>query len=170
MLKYLMTRTNETRFIECHEKCKCICRLDKIICNNKQRWNKDKCRCECKKLIDKGVCDKGYIWNPSNWECECNKSCNIGEYLDYENCKSRKKLTDKLIDECTGTIEETKLVNITFTENENNYECGSCIVYIILMIIDFTIFTRIIVSLVYYNWSLINNNTYCIKFNNSKKK
>ena len=127
----LMARTNETKLIEWHEKCKCISRLDKIICNNKQKWSKDKCRFECKKLIDKGLCDKGYIWNPSNCECECDKSCNIGEYLDYENCKCRKKLTDKLIDQCTETIEETKLVNITFTENENNYECGSCIVYIV---------------------------------------
>ena len=24
-------------------------RLDKIICNNKQKWNKDKCRCDCKR-------------------------------------------------------------------------------------------------------------------------
>ena len=56
----LMSRTNETRFIKWHESCKCICRLDKIICNNKQKWNKDKCRCVCKELIDKGVCEKGY--------------------------------------------------------------------------------------------------------------
>ena len=42
-----------------------------------------------------------------------------------------KKLADKLIDECTETIAEIKLANITFTENENNYECGSCIVYIV---------------------------------------
>ena len=53
----LMSRTNETRSIKWHEICKCICRLNKIICNNKQRWNKDKSRCECKELIDKGVCD-----------------------------------------------------------------------------------------------------------------
>ena len=33
----LMTLTNETRCIEWHESCKCICRLDKIICNSKQR-------------------------------------------------------------------------------------------------------------------------------------
>ena len=25
------------------------------VCNNKQRWNKDKCRCECKELIDWNV-------------------------------------------------------------------------------------------------------------------
>ena len=77
----LMTRTNETRQIKWHESCKFICRLDKIICNNKQKWNKDKCRCECKKLIDKGICDKGYASNPSNCECECDKACDVGEYL-----------------------------------------------------------------------------------------
>ena len=57
-----------------------------------------KCQCECNKLIDKGVCDKGYAWNPSNCECECDKSCDFGEYLDYENCKCRKRLVDKLVE------------------------------------------------------------------------
>ena len=33
----------------------------------------------------------------------------------------------------------------------------------------FTMFTKIIVYLVYYNRSLINNNIHCIKFNNRKK-
>ena len=61
-----MSRTNETRHIKWHEKCKCKCRLDAGVCNNKQRWNNDKYRCECNELIDKGICDKGYIWNPSN--------------------------------------------------------------------------------------------------------
>ena len=31
----LMSRPNETRFIEWHETCKCRCRLDAIVCNNK---------------------------------------------------------------------------------------------------------------------------------------
>ena len=43
----LMSRTNETKNIKWHETCKCECRLDAIVCNDKQRWNKDKCRCEC---------------------------------------------------------------------------------------------------------------------------
>ena len=73
----LMRLTNETRHIKWQDTCKCICRLDKIICNSKQRWNEDNCRCECKKLIDKGICDKGIIFNPSNCECECDKSCGI---------------------------------------------------------------------------------------------
>ena len=94
------------------KRVKCICRLDKIICNSKQRWNIDKCKWECKELIDKGICDKGYIWNPSN--CECDKSCDIGEYSDYSNCKCRKKLVDPLIEECTENIDETKLVKKNF--------------------------------------------------------
>ena len=104
----LTSRTNETRHIKWHETCKCIWRLDAIVCNNKQRWNKDKCRCECKELVDKGVCDKGYVWNPSNYECECDKSCDIGEYLDYENCECRKRLVDKLVDECDENIDVKK--------------------------------------------------------------
>ena len=39
----LMSRTNETRHIKLHETCKCICRLDIIVCNNKRRGNNDKC-------------------------------------------------------------------------------------------------------------------------------
>ena len=58
-----MTLTNETRHMKWHDSCKCIYRLDKIIRNIKQRWNKDKCRCECKELNGRGVCDKGFIWN-----------------------------------------------------------------------------------------------------------
>ena len=88
-----MTRTNETRLIKWHETCKCKCRLDASVSNRKQHWNDDKCRCECKELIDKGVCDKGFIWNPSNCEWECDKSCDVGEYLGYENCKYRKKIS-----------------------------------------------------------------------------
>ena len=44
----LMSRTNEARHIKWHEICKCRCRLDARVCNNKQRWNNDKCQCECK--------------------------------------------------------------------------------------------------------------------------
>ena len=65
----LMSRTNETRYIEWHEICKCEWKFGENVCNNKQSWNKNNCRCECKTLIDKGVCDKGFIWNRSNYEC-----------------------------------------------------------------------------------------------------
>ena len=75
------------------------------------------------------MCDKGFIWNPSNCECECDKSCDIGEYLDYKNCKCRKRLIDKLVDKRTETIEEVKPAIITLSENEN---ISSCTVYTVL--------------------------------------
>ena len=113
----LISRTNEARHIEWHETCRCQCRLDAIVCNNKRRWNNDKCWCECEELIDKGVCDKGYIWNPSNCECECDKSCDVREYLDYKNCKCRKKLGDKLVKECNENIDEVKIVKMSIQIN-----------------------------------------------------
>ena len=72
-----MSRTNETKNITWHETCKCECRLNAIVCNEKQRWNNDNCQCECKELIHKGVCDKNFIWNPSNFEFGCNKAYNL---------------------------------------------------------------------------------------------
>ena len=35
----LISRTNETRHIKWHGTCKCKCRLDRSVCNNKQCWN-----------------------------------------------------------------------------------------------------------------------------------
>ena len=58
----LISRTNETRFIEWHETCKCEYKFGGNVYNVKHCWNKNKCRCECKELINKKVCDKGFIW------------------------------------------------------------------------------------------------------------
>ena len=81
----------------------------------------------------------------------------------------QKKLVAPITDECTETIEEIKLANITLTENENSYKYSSCKVYIAFMIVVFTIFTGITIYFVYYNWSLIKNNVSCIKFNTRKE-
>ena len=150
-----------------HETCKCKYRLDTSVCNNKKRWNEDKYRCECKEFINKGVCNKEFIWNPSACECECDKSCDIGEYLDYSNCKCRKELVNKLIDECTETVEETRLVEKTSAKNENNHKCRSCTLYIVLFLVIFTINIGIGTYFVYSCWYLkkdiprfeFNNNT-----------
>ena len=69
----LMSRTTEARHIKWHKTCKCKCRLDASVCNNKKHWNNNKCRRECKESIDKGMCDEGLTWNPSNCEWECDK-------------------------------------------------------------------------------------------------
>ena len=166
----LMLRTTEIRHIKWYETCQCECRLDATVCNNKQRWNNDKCRCKCKELIDKDVCDEGYIWNPSNFECECDKSSDIDEYLDYENCKCRKKIVDKLVDECIETIEEVKPATITLVENENenSYKCSSCIMYTVLFWIFFIINVGIGAYFVYFYWYLKNNSLH-VDFNTHKE-
>ena len=151
-VKLFMSRTNKTRHIKWHETCKCKCRLDASVCNNKQRWNSDKCQCECKELIDKGICDKGYIWNPSNCQWECDKSCDFGQHLYYENCKCRKKLVEELIEECNESIEETSLIKVNLTK----YKSNSCILYIVLFSIIFTINIGSATYFVYYKY--INHN------------
>ena len=61
---YLISRTNQTRHIKWPKTCRCMCRLDAIVCNNKQceyldyenskckKWLVYKLVDECKKNID----------------------------------------------------------------------------------------------------------------------
>ena len=91
---------------------------------------------------------------PSNCECECDKACDVAEYLDYESCKCRKNLVDKLVDECAETVEEVKIAKITLPENENKYKCSSCTLYIVLFLILFTINVGIVTYFVYFHWYL----------------
>ena len=105
-------------------------------------------------MIDKGVCDKGFIWNPSNCKCECYKTCDFSEYFDYKNCKCKKRLVDKLVErssskECTKNIEETRLV-----ENQNKHKCSSCMLYINLLSICFTINIGIGSCFLCFHWYL----------------
>ena len=82
--------------------------------------------CECKELIDKGVCDKRSIWNPRNCECECDKSCDVIEYLDYKNCKCRKKFLDKWVKECAENVEEAKMAEMALFEHRNMFLHNLC--------------------------------------------
>ena len=85
----------------------------------------------------------------------CDKVCNFGEYLDYGNCKCRKKIVAPLIEECTETVEEVKLANIAFVKNENSYKCSSYTVYTVIFGIFFTIKVGGIGAyFVYFHWYL----------------
>ena len=61
---------------------------------------------------------KDIFFNPSNCDCECDKLCGISEYLDYSNCKCRKRLLNPLIEEFTENIDviknEHKKKNVVF--------------------------------------------------------
>ena len=122
----------------------------------------------CKELIDKSVCDKGFIWNPGNWECEYYKSCDFSEYLDYKNCKGKKRLVDKLVErrsdeEYTETVEEVKIAKITLAEDENKHICSSCTLYIVLFSVNFTVNVGIGSYFLYFCWYLKKDAT-CVKF------
>ena len=106
---------------------------------------------ESKELIVKGICDKGFIWNPINCECECDKLSDVGEYLDYENCTCRKKLVDKLVEESTENIDEIEIAGMTLFERGN--DCKTlCIIYVVFIVIVFTISIGISTYFIYYNY------------------
>ena len=57
-----LMRLNETRNVLWHESCKCVCRLNSSVCNNKQIWNSDTCRCDCNEDFAGIInCTKGYM-------------------------------------------------------------------------------------------------------------
>ena len=75
---------------------------------------------------------------PSICEYECDKSCNIGQYLDYKNCKCRKELTDKLVENFSEDINGKEIIyNVTLSDYEK--VCKSCTICIVLLFITFII-------------------------------
>ena len=96
---------------------------------------------------------KGFIWNPSICERECDKSCDIGQYLDYKNCKCRKELINKLVEESRENFDGNKMVY--------GYEkvSNSCTKYIVLLVILFIISTSISSVFIYFHWYLKKDNT-----------
>ena len=107
-----LMRLNETRNVLWHKSCKCVCKLNSSVCNNKQIWNDDTCRWDCNEdFTDKISCDKGYTWNPSTCECQCDTWCKQGQYLDHKNCVCKNKLIGRIIEECTSVINETMINN-----------------------------------------------------------
>ena len=67
----LISRKNVFKNVSFHESCKCDCLLDQKVCNNKQKWNKNKCGCECLEIKD---CDVGFSCNVVNCRCEFKKA------------------------------------------------------------------------------------------------
>ena len=107
----LMSWKNKTKQIKWHESCNCECRLDPIICNNKQKSNKDKCRCGCKKSVHK-KCNKNFVWNLSSYKCEYKRKA----ALLVEECE--------IIDNKTVSVKKKR--NKTVSLKEHNYSLDSC--------------------------------------------
>ena len=116
-------RLNEPRNVLWHESCKCVCKLNSSVCNNKQIWNDDTCRCDCNEDFA-GMINyaKGNTWNPSTCECQCDIWCKPGQYLDNKNCVCKNRLIGRVIEECASVINETMINNKDNITNNNNNE------------------------------------------------
>ena len=115
-----LMRLNETGNVLWHESCKCVCRLNSSVCNNKQIWNSDTCKCDCNEDFASIInCTKGYTWNLSTCECQCDMWCKTGQYLDHKNCVCKNKLIGRIIRECTSVINETMINNNDNIANDN---------------------------------------------------
>ena len=109
-------------------------------------------------MLDKSKFDDGFICNPSIRECECDKSCVVGEYLDYGNCKCRKILTDKVVEECSEDITGNEIIyNVTLNNRKN--ECYFWSIDIVILIIVFMITDRI-----YLFFLLVHGKKWCRYF------
>ena len=104
-------------------------------------------------MIDNGWFDKGFIWNLRNCEWKCDKLCDVREYLDYQNCKCRKRLIDKLVEECSENIDGYEMI---YNGALNDYKkiCNTCTVYIVLLVIFFIISITISSVFIYFHWCL----------------
>ena len=144
-----LMRLNETCNVLWHKSCKCICRLNSSLCNNKQIWNSDTCRCDCNEdfafIIN---CTKGYMWNPSTCECQCDMWCKPGQYLDHKNCVCKNKLVNRIIGGCTSVINETMMNNVDNKGNDNTTTyifIGLFSVLLLIGIVCFCVFA-------YFKW------------------
>ena len=58
----------------------------------------------------------------------------VGEYLDCKNCKCRKKLLDKLVEESTENIDEVKIAEMALFEHGNECVCSYTICVVLAAI------------------------------------
>ena len=157
-----LMRLNETHNVLWHKSCKCVCKLNSSVCNNKQTWNDDTCRCDCNEDFAGIInCTKGYTWNPSTCECQCDMWCKPGQYLDHTNCIFKSKLIDRVIEECTSVINETMINNKDNITNNNTY-----LILFIVFSIRFIVF---LLGSIYYYWHS-NANKKNKRFHLSKSK
>ena len=99
-------------------------------------------------MIDKGRFNNEFIWNPSISECQWDKSCDVGQHLDYKDCKCRKKLIDKLVQQCSEDINGNNMIhNVTLNNYEKVFNS-----YIVLLVIALIIIISIGCTFIYFYW------------------
>ena len=79
------------------------------------------------------------------------------KYLGYANCKYRKRLIDKLVEECSENIDGNERISVTLNDYKN--VCESCKIYIVVLVIFFIISISISTIFIYFYWYLKKSNT-----------
>ena len=81
-------------------------------------------------------------------------SVNVINHLMLVNIETMKtvNVVDKLVEECTETVEEVKLAKIISAEDENKNKCSSSRLYIMLFSIIFTVNVGIGTYFVCFHW------------------
>ena len=92
----LLSRKTVLKNVRFHKCCKCVCLLDEKVCNNKQKWNKEKCRCQC--LINE-KCSNNSFFNVVKWKKPA--------ALVVEECK---EITDDI--KKTSCVKENKTITL----------------------------------------------------------
>ena len=126
-----------------HKSCKCGCLLDEKVCNNKQKWNKNKCRCECLEIKN---CDVGFSWNVVNCRCEFKKAAaSIAE----EECGIE---TDDIVQNKTVTL--IKKIECISTECNSTKNCKPFVASSILFVCVSVVLTGV---MIYFYYKSKNN-------------
>ena len=89
----LISKKHVLKIISIHRSCKCGCLLDEKVCNNKHKWNKNKCRCEC---LEIKKCEIGTFFNVINCSCEMKE---MAALILEEECdvETNEKIKNKII-------------------------------------------------------------------------
>ena len=82
----LISSVNETKFLYQHESSECKRRLNKIICNSKQKWNHNEFRCKKVKHSTIGALVKMITYGILARMVVKINHAKIDEYLDIKNC------------------------------------------------------------------------------------
>ena len=97
------------------------------------------------KLVNANVYEYEYDNEYAN---EYDTSCDAREYLDYKNCKCRRKIVGSLVEECSKNIDENEMIcNENLNVSLSDYKCNSCTLYIVLFVIFLV--TSIVISTVF---------------------
>ena len=102
-----------------HKSCKCGCLSDERICNNKQKWNKEKCRCKYLEIKD---CDAGFSWNIVNYRCEFKKAAAL--------------ITTKECDIETNDFVQNKTINLIKKKENCKTFVASSILFVCVSVIS----------------------------------